>query len=79
MSQIEKLLARFWKDLEKVRYRDMEKILQHFGFEKITAKGSHVKFKHNDRVSDIVIPVHHNECKPFYKKQVRNQISNLKK
>ena len=79
MSQIEKLLVRFWNDPERVRYRDIEKILQHFGFEKINAKGSHVKLKHSDHVSDIVIPVHNYECKPFYKKQVRSQISNFKK
>ena len=77
MSRIEKLLSKFFKTPESLPYRDMEQVLIHLGFEKIHAKGSHVKFKHRNLISDIIIPVHNKECKKFYKKQVIQQIKNL--
>lgn len=78
MSQIEKLLARFRKNPASIKYRDIERILLYCDFEKIETKGSHVKFKHSDSVSDIVIPVHNNECKPFYKKLALEKMKGLK-
>lgn len=77
MSRIEKLLHKFRSKPDSVRYVDIESVLFHVGFEKLDAKGSHVKFKHRALRVDIVIPVHNGECKPFYKKQVLKQISNL--
>lgn len=79
MSQIEKLLAQFRRRPESVKYRDIEKILVYLNFEKVYTKGSHVKFKHRNLTADIIIPVHKNECKNFYKRQVQKQISTLKK
>jgi predicted RNA binding protein YcfA (HicA-like mRNA interferase family) len=64
---------------QSVTYTDLEHILVHLGFEKIPAKGSHVKFKHRKLQNDIVIPVHNKECKPFYKQQAKKQISSLTK
>ena len=77
MSRIEKLLEKFQSKPETVRYTDLESILLHVGCEKVSMKGSHVKFKHRKLRFDIVIPVHKNECKPFYKKQVLKQITKL--
>jgi predicted RNA binding protein YcfA (HicA-like mRNA interferase family) len=77
MSRIEKLLQKFQKKPESVRYTDVETILMHVGCEKIGARGSHVKFKHRKLRHDIVIPVHKNECKPLYKKQALKQITKL--
>ncbi len=77
MSQIEKLFEKFIRTPQNVRYTDIEKILLHLGFEKIGAKGSHVKWKHKKVQNDIVIPVHNNDCKIFYKKQVLEQVRNL--
>lgn len=77
MSQIEKLLKRFLLKPESVRYLDIERILLSLGFEKIPAKGSHVKWKHRQLRSDIIIPLHNNECKGFYKQQVCMQIQPL--
>ena len=74
MSQIEKLLKKFVGTPSKVKYIDIEKILLSIGFEKIPTKGSHVKWKHRALHNDIVIPVHSNECKNFYKEQVYKQI-----
>lgn len=79
MSQIEKLLKRFAEAPQNARYADIEKILLHLGFEKIPAKGSHVKWKHSKMRYDIVIPVHNGECKDFYKKQISTDIQILTK
>ncbi len=77
MSRIEKLIEKFLSNPETVKYVDLEKVLLHVGCEKIQSKGSHVKYKHIKLTFDIVIPVHKNECKPFYKKQVKKQIKKL--
>jgi len=77
MSQIEKLMRRFNTKPTSIKYHDLEKILLYLEFEKIQAKGSHVKFKHTKLDSDIVIPVHNNDCKAFYKKQVKKQLQKI--
>ncbi len=68
MSQKEKLLFKFLLNPESVKYTELEKILENLGFVEIQAKGSHKKFKHSLMQKDLIIPVHNNECKPFYKK-----------
>ena len=40
--------------------RDLCKILEKIGFEKVYGKGSHIRFKHPDGTT-TVIPVHSNE------------------
>jgi predicted RNA binding protein YcfA (HicA-like mRNA interferase family) len=77
MSQIEKLLKKFTQAPQNARYADIEKILLHLGFEKISTKGSHVKWKHQKMRHDIIIPIHSGECKDFYKKQISTNIQNL--
>lgn len=74
MSRIGKLMQKFRKKPESVSYCEIEILLEHCGFEKVPAKGSHVKWKHGARSPDIIIPVHNNECKVFYKKQIRKQL-----
>ena len=46
--------------LPKVSGKELCKILEKLGFEKIYAKGSHIRFKHLDG-RRTVIPVHGNE------------------
>lgn len=70
MSRVDKLLKRFISVPTNLKYSDIKTILLHFDFELIDTKGSHIKFKHHNLKSDIVIPVHNNECKNFYKKQI---------
>lgn len=77
MSRIEKLLQDLRLRPESLRYKDIETILFYVGCEKVSVKGSHVKFKHRSLRYDIIIPVHNNECKSFYKKQVLKQIATL--
>jgi predicted RNA binding protein YcfA (HicA-like mRNA interferase family) len=63
---------------KSVKYRDLVVILEHFGFEQISAKGSHVKYYHPKLPQDLIIPVHNHECKDFYKEQAKNYIENIK-
>ena len=79
MSQIEKKVDKFLQNPTSSKYKDIEQILLYFGFERIKVKGSHVKFKHAQLDSDIVIPVHNNECKVFYKELVSKKIEKIRK
>lgn len=63
-----KSLNKFLKNPSSSSYKTIESILLILGFKKIYAKGSHVKFKHEVIENDLIIPVHNNECKNFYKK-----------
>jgi predicted RNA binding protein YcfA (HicA-like mRNA interferase family) len=67
MSQIEKKIGKLLQDYQSLHYRDIEKILLYFGFERVQAKGSHVKFKSYYYKLDISIPVHRGDCKIGYK------------
>lgn len=78
MTSLEKLINKFKRKPESLKYREIEKLLISFGFEKILIKGSHIKFKHLKFGNDLVIPIHNNECKDFYKKQVLKFVNKLK-
>lgn len=67
MSQKQKLLQKFLQSPTSLHYRDIENILIFLGFEIIPAKGSHKKYKHPHLEHDLIIPVHNNDCKNFYK------------
>ncbi|MDP4008649.1 MAG: type II toxin-antitoxin system HicA family toxin [Candidatus Peregrinibacteria bacterium] len=68
MTQIEKLIVKFLKNPGSVRYDQIKKILLKLGFEYLPVQGgSHEKFKHHSLDRDLVIPLHHNDCKTFYK------------
>jgi predicted RNA binding protein YcfA (HicA-like mRNA interferase family) len=68
MTKLQKILRKFYSNPASLRYSQIEKILISYGCIKISAKGSHMKFKHNLAESDLIIPVHKNDCKEFYKK-----------
>lgn len=76
MTQADKLIQKFRDDPYSLEYPEIKKILILFGFEFITAKGSHMKFKHGTE-GDLVIPVHNNKCKDFYKKQAKDRIEKI--
>lgn len=78
MSKIEKKVEKFLKNPTSTKYSDIEIILIYFGFEKINAKGSHIKFKHIKLQNDLVIPIHNNECKDFYKLEAKKRIKEIK-
>lgn len=71
MSSNGKRLQRFLQQPTALHYREIESLLLRLGFEKIETKGSHKKFKHPNLKSDLILPVHNNDCKPFYKKYVQ--------
>ncbi len=77
MSQIEKLVQKFLEKPKSIKYRELVLLLKYFGFEQIPAKGSHVKFSHDKLQYDLVIPVHKNECKDFYKEQAKKYIQKI--
>ncbi|MFA4930956.1 MAG: type II toxin-antitoxin system HicA family toxin [Patescibacteria group bacterium] len=77
MTSSEKLLRKFLDNPSSVRYGQIEKILSKLGFIKIYTKGSHVKFKHSQLRRDIVVPVHNNECKDFYKNEVAKVVRKI--
>ncbi len=76
MTQVDKLILKFRDDPCSLEYPDIKKILLLFGFEFIPAKGSHMKFKYRTE-GDLIIPVHNNRCKDFYKKQARDRIEEI--
>lgn len=77
MTVFSKLIEKFKKKPESIKFRELEKILLSIGFEKIPTKGSHMKYKKSNFEIDIIIPVHKNDCKDFYKKQTYKIIKNL--
>jgi len=77
MSQIEKLVAKFLNNPTSLKYSQIEKILLNFNFKKIQAKGSHIKYKHNHLNKDLIIPIHNNDCKDFYKNLIAKYIKNI--
>ena len=78
MTKINKKVEKFLRNPASCKYLDIEMILIYFGFEKINAKGSHIKFKHSRLQNDLVIPVHNNECKDFYKLEVKKRFNEIK-
>ena len=77
MLRIAKIAKRFLQTPSKISFSDLQKLLSVVGFQKIYTKGSHVKFKHDELGIDIVIPVHNNDCKDFYKKDIAKRIKHL--
>lgn len=69
MSSIEKFIKRFVDNPCTVRYAELERILLFAGYEKVPARGSHVKFKYKRLYADIIIPVHGGDCGGHYKKR----------
>lgn len=78
MTSLKKEIDKFLKNPGTLRYNKIEKVLLHLGFIKIPAKGSHVKFKHPKMEKDLVIPVHKNDCKLFYKEKAAGLIKDHK-
>jgi predicted RNA binding protein YcfA (HicA-like mRNA interferase family) len=74
MTKINKQIIAFLKNPNSSRFIQIEKVLIHIGFTRVQAKGSHVKFKHAKLTADLIIPVHNNDCKNFYKTLVAETI-----
>lgn len=77
MSQKEKLVRKFLGNPTSLKYKELVTVLEHYGFEQISTKGSHVKFKHARIQRDLIIPIHNNDCNNFYKKLAKEYIDQL--
>ncbi len=77
MTKLKKLFGKFNTNPGSLNYADIEKVLLASGCVKMHAKGSHVKFKHHLAKSDLIIPVHNNDCKEFYKKSALKFIQDI--
>jgi len=77
MSRIEKLLRKFLKNPESLKFKEIEKLLLYIGFEKIGINGSHHLFIHPLDSSTHSIPVHNSECKTVYKKKTCKLVHKL--
>ncbi len=67
MSQKDKLLRRFLQRPASLRYSEVVHLLLYLGFEYVSTKGSHHKFKHANLEKELIIPVHQNDCHRHYK------------
>ncbi len=78
MSQKDKLFIKFKRKPSSCKFREVLTLLEYYGFVKIPAKGSHMKFSHHKLPNDLVIPVHNHECKEFYKELALTFIEKVK-
>jgi len=75
MTQKEKIVVKFKNNPTSLKYNEIKTLLFSLWFEQIDAKWSHVKFKKKWLSSDIVLPIHNNDCKDFYKKQTLKNLT----
>ena len=78
MTQKGKLVEKFLVNPASIRLTQVIIVLEHYGFQQIQAKGSHLKFKHPKLDTDLIIPVHNNDCKEFYKQAAKKYIDKVK-
>jgi len=76
MTKKEKLIEKFKNNPWNLKFWEIEIILKDLWFDRIEAKWSHTKFKNKDLKNDVIIPVHNNDCKDFYKKQTLKILKN---
>ncbi len=76
MSKKDNIIKKFKNNPTSVSLNELEFILKITGFQKISIKSSHIKFKNTISGENIIIPVHNNNCKDFYKKLVYKIIKN---
>lgn len=79
MTRKQKALEQFLVNPVNCSLFEIEQILLNHECMRITAKGSHVKWKHYNMTRDLVIPVHQNDCKDFYKKEALKFIKEIRK
>ncbi len=76
MSGIEKLFLKLKDRPRSLKFSEIEKILEHLGFERRQAKGSHVRFTNGEIALDF--PLHHNDCKDVYQKNLLKKLIQYK-
>jgi predicted RNA binding protein YcfA (HicA-like mRNA interferase family) len=79
MTRKQKLFDTFFANPCDCSLSEIESILTAYDCARISAKGSHVKWKHILLSHDLIIPVHNNNCKDFYKKAALKFIKEIAK
>ncbi len=74
MTKRDKALERFLKNPELTHFRRIEIILENLNFEKAGLKGSHYKFRHKEVKTNLIVPIHHGDCKKHYKRLIAKTI-----
>lgn len=77
MTKIDKLIEKYKNAPQSLSIVQILKILDSKGLEIIEGKGSHVICKHENNIF-MVVPIHSNDCKDFYKKQILTKLVKLK-
>jgi len=75
MTRRKKVLLKFLRNPQSLKYNEIQSLLLRAGFCEATYKGSHKKFVHPVTKKQIIIPVHNNECKIIYKNKAAKIIS----
>jgi len=74
MNKFKKRLYKLLESPASLHFKEIRTILAQLDFKEIQAKGSHIKLKHKKLKYDLIIPIHNQDCKVFYKKQIAKTI-----
>jgi len=77
MTQKQKLIDAFQENPCSLKFKQIVQVLEYYGFTIIPANGSHVKCKHPQLPTDLIISVHNGDCKDFYKREARKSINKI--
>jgi predicted RNA binding protein YcfA (HicA-like mRNA interferase family) len=73
MARIEKIVAKMRNRPNGIRFDEIVKVLQHYGYIQVRVKGSHHHFR-NERGDLITIASHSDPLKAVYVKDVLSRI-----
>lgn len=72
MANIEKIIEKMKNRPNGIRFNEITKVLEHFGYILIRIKGSHYHFRSTD--GDVITIPHHEPVKAVYIKDVLKRI-----
>jgi len=73
LARIEKIIEKMKNRPKGIRFEELVKVLNHYGYILVRVKGSHHHFR-NDKGDVITIPNHGNPIKAVYVKDVLQRI-----
>lgn len=76
MAKKGKLLKKFLRNPESLKFREIETLLLNFGYRLVRVKGSHHHYHHEQLSEKFVFPVHNNDCFKSYKRYLAKFINN---
>lgn len=72
MASINKLIEKMKNRPNGIRFQEIEKVLEHFGYIRVRVKGSHHHFRNQD--GDVITIPQHDPVKAVYVKDVLKRI-----